>query len=217
MALLDSAALLAACKLHARVPSTTAFPTDAQWYTFLTEAENEIKLMIASQFPNALLGAPVLMTSSDSGYTYTFGVDAGTNAIHPLGAAQIFESLSSIPRNPMVPGRDFLMEPAKIRWLNNQARTFTAGPYARFVTPTYLIDGSTQPTLPLFTRMLMVWNACAKYASAGGQQDPTPYLTQEDDLWKKRVLPALATQYRQQGAVAGLTRAQRYPYSVQNR
>ncbi len=106
------------------------------------------------------------MTSADGGATYIFGTDAGSNNIVPLGDAEIFPDLASIPDCPLAEYDQYLIEGDKIRIPNNGTMTFAAGPYARFWTPTYAIDASTQPTLkPIQARGVFVWDAIIKYAA----------------------------------------------------
>jgi hypothetical protein len=214
MAYLDTADLVTRCNRLARVSSNASYPVAADWYDFLTQAENEIKTELASTLPNVIVAAPVLMTTPDNGATYVFGTDADNNELYPIGACQVFASLTDIPTNPFTPGVDYLMEGYRIRWLNNQTRTFTNGPYARFVPPTFTINASTEPTLPPMARLLLVYKAVAIYASSGGQQDPSPYLAMYEAN-KMSVWMALSTQFRGQGSVGALGGRQRLPFPIQ--
>lgn len=213
MAYLDTADLVARCNRLARIPTNASFPVASDWYDFLTQAENEVKTELASILPNVLVGAPVLMATADGGYTYTFGTDADANLLYPIGSCAVYPSQNDIPTNPLVPGVDYLMEGERIRWLNNQQRTFSNGPYARFVAPTFTINASTEPTLPPLARLLLVYKAVAIYAASGGQQDPTPYLMLYEQN-KPNVWAVFSTQFRGQGSVAALGGRARLPFPV---
>lgn len=212
--LMGSADLLDRAYRLVRKPSNSVFPASTDWYAFFTEAENEIKLAISALVPNALMGAPTIMTTADSGLTYTFGNDQDGNPLFPIGAVQVFNQLTSFPSSPFIPGQDYWMEGTTIRWPNNVPRTFSAGPYARFVSPTFVIDGSHDPNLPVPFRMLILYRAAAKYAASGGQQDPGPYEQMYQAFWQSAVLPMLSTQFRNQGAVAALQRPRAYPFPL---
>lgn len=208
MATWDAADLLARCQRLTRVPASTNFPTSTDWYAWMTDAQLAIKNDLAVEVPDAMMGAPTLMSSADGGYTYTFGTDAQSNAIFPIGKVQIYQSLASIPTSPYVPGQDYLMEGTQIRWTNNQKMP---APYGRWVTPPLVIDGSTQPTIPLQARMLIVYFACATYAASGGQQDPTPYLNLYN-FHRDQVVTSFKKQFLNQGAIASLRRPGVLPY-----
>ena len=89
MAKYDSADLLARCYRAAQRPTTDAQQTSVDWYAFLTEAQDEWFSHLASICPEVLYGNPVVMTSADGGYTYTFGVDADGDPIFPMGHIEI--------------------------------------------------------------------------------------------------------------------------------
>lgn len=208
MAQYDTAELLARCILQAQVPSSVTFPTAANWYTWMTDAQVAIKSDLAVEMPAAMMNAPTLMSSADSGATYTFGTDAGSNPIYPIGRVDIYRSLSDVPDNPMTPGVDYLMEGYRIRAPRNGTMS---APYGRWVTPAYKIDASTEPTLPLHARPLIVYLACAYYASSGGQQDPSPYLALYN-FHREQVVTTFKKQFGNQGSAAGLRRAVVLPY-----
>lgn len=141
------------------------------WYDFLTEAQPEVYQDVFSVFPEMGFSAPLLLTTADGGLTYTFGLDAGgVDLIRPMGHTELYPSLTAIPDDPLIIGEDFLVEGSLIRTLNHKARTFTAGPYARFtLLPEAAIDAATQPQLmPKHARMLLVWKALASWAARPG-------------------------------------------------
>lgn len=180
MAYLDSADLLARCKALAQRPSTDEDMSDAQWYSFLTEAQDYWTKVLAQHDPKRLSGAPTALTTSDSGLTYTFGTT-------PIAVVEVTDGKGGWPMfiGPYWdPATDFTWEGSTtLRSARNVARTFTNGLYARWVPQPGVIDGSTQPTLPTEYRLLLPARACVLYARRGGYRDPQPYLEEERRLW----------------------------------
>jgi len=179
---LDSADLLARCKRESGVPSTTEFPADADWYAWLGDAQKHYYDLIAAHAPWALLEAPVLLTSADSGVTYTFA-----SSISPL-FVELYSTTGSagrllIPGPYSDPGADYVWEGDTIRFPGNKAKTFSGGPYARIITPPTTIAADVEPTLPKNLRPVLVPHACVLWASRGGMRDPTPFQAREDKLW----------------------------------
>jgi hypothetical protein len=137
------------CKLHARRPGDRRrrCPTRAGT-VFLTEAQPEVHSDLFTRYPDLAYGAPLLLTSADGGFTYTFGLDAAGDAIRPMGHAEIYPNLRAIPDSPLIIGEDYLFEGSLIRTLGNRAKTWANGPYARLVIrPDAAIDAATQPVL----------------------------------------------------------------------
>ena len=180
MAYLDSADLLARCKALAQRPSTDEDMSDAQWYSFLTEAQDYWTKVLAQHDPKRLSGAPTALTTSDSGLTYTFDTT-------PIAVVEVTDGKGGWPMfiGPYWdPATDFTWEGSTtLRSARNVARTFTNGLYARWVPQPGVIDGSTQPTLPTEYRLLLPARACVLYARRGGYRDPQPYLEEERRLW----------------------------------
>ena len=176
MASLDVADCITEIKRICRIPDVTEYPASSDYYAMLRNAENRVKRDAGMLCPNALWGSPTLLTSADGGYTYTFGTDGGSNAIEPIGQVAIYRNKANIPFYPMVSNEEYVYESGKIRMTENVPRTFGDGPYAQFITPTYVIDGSSNTmTLPYQWRMCAVYDACAQYALSGGVLDPSPY------------------------------------------
>jgi hypothetical protein len=203
MATWDSADLLARCKRFARRPTTDESYPDPDWYASLTEAQAEAITDLAARAPDALYPPPVLLTSADGGKTYTFGTDPAGDLEFPLGHAEIYASLKNIPDEPLEPGLDFIVEGQRIRIPNDRTKTFTDGPYARFVVQPRAIDASTQPTLqPKSARIMIVFKAVEKWASRPGSgADPSYWGRQYDSAFGKSLL-ALRTQYNMAAAQA---------------
>lgn len=211
MAEFDTADLLTRCKRMSRVPVTTEFAADTDWYAWLGEAENRVKGDLAPIVPKALIGAPTALTTADSGLTYTFGTDSDGNNILPIGNVEVYRNLADIPWAPLTPGVDFLFEGERIRGMNNQPVYGSGGTlYARFITPTLKINASTAPTLePVQMRELLVYDAVRRYYEAGGLRD----IQSAEDRYQSGLMKWIATlqtQYSQQmsrAALRGQTRA----------
>lgn len=167
-------------KRDARIPTTATFPADADLYSWLTRAEALWKPAIAGVYPYGMYSAPTLMTSSDSGVTYT--ISGETN---PL-AIEVYASLTGpelIAGQYDDSGADYVWEVSKIRMTNSTARTFAAGPYARYVASPGNVDGSTASTLsPSWTRQILVDRALIYWARAS-EKDAAPFEAQEIETW----------------------------------
>lgn len=189
--------LLRRCKQHARRPTTDAAVPDDLWYDWLTEAQVEVFHDLFSRFPTLQTSAPTRLTSSDGGYTYTFGTDIDGDPFYPMGFAQIFPDLRSIPDSPLIPGEDYEVEGYLIRIPNNRARTFSAGPYARWVAmPDQAIADDANPLLyPKEARMLLVWRAVESWARRQGSgADPGVYALEYQKA-RERIFLKLATTF----------------------
>lgn len=195
MALFDTADLLARCKRYARRPSTdAAFDADF-WYALLTEAQLRQVRLIAAHAPHAMLSAPVLMTTADGGLTYTIPVSALPAGQIPL-AVTVRASRTGqvlVPGEEWSAGADFTVEAGfVIRIPDGKTRSFSSGPYARFILEPGIIDGSHAPTLmPASARMLVVWDALEHWASIPGVgQDPAYYTNQYAiEAWGNPMIP----------------------------
>ena len=177
--------------------------TDATW-DLLSDAQDYWFRIFAATRPEPLYGAPVLMTTADLGYTYTFGLDAEGQPIFPLGHVEIRESRTGrllIPTADWGSG-DFVMEGDRIRIPGGRTKTFSTGPYARFVTPPTKINAATQPLLkPRDARILIVLRAAIMWANQGGLRDPKSWEQEEAVQWGA-ISSALATQYHLSGALS---------------
>jgi hypothetical protein len=180
MAQYDSADLLSRCKALAQRPATDEDMSDAQWYIFLEEAQTYWIGQLAAHCPEVMYGAPELMTSSDGGYTYTV-------ANYPLGHMEIRASRNGALLRPgpeWDDAADYTQEGQTIRIPGGRTRSFTDGPYARYVAVPGLLNASTAPVMkPAHMRLLLVPRACYIYAARGGYRDPTPFLQMEQKLW----------------------------------
>lgn len=178
--------------------------TDATW-DLLKEGQEHWVAIIASTVPEALYGAPVLLTSADGGKTYTFGNDGNGQPIFPLGHVEIRASRTGrllIPTAEYGNG-DFVMEGDRIRIPGNKSKTFGGvGPYARFVTMPDTLDATHQPIIkPGPARILIVLRAAITWANQGGLRDPSPWEREEAEKWGLW-LNAYRTQFHLAGAQA---------------
>jgi hypothetical protein len=178
----DAADLLDRAKRLGGVPTTTEFPADADWYAWITEAHAHWVAVIAAQAPWAMTEAPILLTSADSGETYTFA-----GSISPL-TVELYDTKDGrllAPAGYHNSGGDYVWEGDKIRFPGGVKKTFSNGPYARYITPPTTVDGSTAPTLkPAYARVLLVVpRAVAFWAERGGMRDPTAFYRMETKAW----------------------------------
>ena len=191
MASFDTADCLVQIRRQCRIQDVTEYPADADLYAFLRDGENRVKHEVGSMCPEILRGAPVLMTSADGGYTYTFGVDGESNAIAPIGHVSIYPSRSQIPFEPLISGVEYVFEGTKIRFTEYTPRTFGDGPYAQFITPTLVIAATTTlVTLPVQLRLLAVHDACIRYAQSGAVLDSTPYEAAYESEFQRQISTA---------------------------
>ena len=179
MALYDSADLLAKVKALAQRPASDEAITDAQWYLWLGDAQTYWMTQIATHCPDLNVTVE-LMASSDGGATYTLSAS-------PIGHVEVRSRRNGELLRPgpdWDPNSDYVPEGQTIRIPDGRTRTFTNGPYARYVKVPGALDGSTAPVLkPEFCRLLLVPQACYYYATSGGYRDPAPYLLMAQKLW----------------------------------
>lgn len=203
MANFDSADCLARVKADLNRPATDEALSDAQLYSYLTEAQQRVVTLIAANCPEAMYSAPTALTTADSGATYTFGTDVDSAQIFAMGLVELRDGLKG---RVILPGNDwddtterFIFDGTKIRWPGQRTRTFSTGLYARFITPPNVVSAASAPVLvPRFARILMVYDACAR-ATRRLKQDYTMYEELFDRSWQTEILPALLKQYMAEG------------------
>lgn len=180
----DSADLLARLKRTAAIPATTEYPTDAQAYQLLSEAQHYWMMEMATHVPESQYTAPRQLTSADGGVTYTFPNPwpGGSGTVEAY-ACEIYDRIDGRRLTPGAfwqPERDYVFEGNLIRFAGNKAKTFTNGPYARYVAHAPEITASVQPVLrPNAARLLVILRAAAYHAARGGLRDPQPYYDAE--------------------------------------
>jgi len=205
MANFDSPDILSRIKALLNRPSTDEAITDAQYYVMAGDAQRRVVSLLAFHAPEAMYGAPTLLTTADSGATYTFGTDADGANISPIGHIELRESKTGAMIPPAsewdISTLAYLFESDKIRWPGQKTRTFADGPYARFVTMPGLLNASTAPTLkPLYARELIVYDAAERAAVRVGL-DPTPF-GQMFDARFPEVLQTIISSFHGAGIVA---------------
>lgn len=214
MALYDSATLLSDLKFQLMRPDTDQAYSDAQLYRLLTLAQVDVVNSVAAQFPRALMEAPTLMTSADGGLTYTVdALDADGEAVQPFGHAEVYAKLNGGELYGSTYGageQDVVFEGGRIRLPGARARTFSAGPYIRYVKPCPDISASSEPVLqPKDARILIVYRALVLAQSRGGLRDTSWARELYDRAWagspatgELGFLGRYATQYAQQYSAA---------------
>lgn len=207
---MTSAQLLARFKLLANRPTTDEAWSDANIYLLLEQAQREINVELAMHVPQANITAPTLLTSGDSGLTYTTTSDV-------IGGLEVYPTISSTvaltPGAYDSDGADYVFEaPRTIRMIGHQARTFAGGPYARWVGDTSTLGASNEPTLkPAAAHIAIVYRALQEYCRVGGYRDPSYWYDAEQRvLWgdpasagSVGIIPALKNQYRPMGRSRG--------------
>jgi hypothetical protein len=166
MADYDVADLLARCRRELQRPTTDLAFTDPDFYAWLTEAEAHWLPILALHAPGHMLTAPTQLNTTDN---IVFSFPGLTEA--PL-AVSITESLTG---EPLVrgafwdPDADYVWEGATIRMPGNRERSFSDGPYGRWIAPPATINVSTDSNIkPERLRILLVHHACMLGAERGG-------------------------------------------------
>lgn len=178
MALWDRAWMLAEAKALLNRPSSDLGMSDTIWYQFLTTGQAKWFEIIAAHAPHVLYAAPELLTTADSGATYTFASTPFPGGSIELRASRSGQVLSIGPE--WDDSVDFTWEGDKLRVPGGRTRTFSGGPYARYIAAPSAIDASTEPTLkPPAARRLIVFDACAQAAVRMGSHDPAVFRDME--------------------------------------
>lgn len=171
MATFDSTWCLARLLEVTGRPATDADLTAPIGYSFLTSAQLDVARELAMHIPHAMAVTEQMTTSDSLTYSVTFPI---------LGYLQVFTD--SRLDDPMVEtgeaggGDYFRAGISSITLTGGRTRTFSDGPYARYVPTPDVIDASTEPTLvPQDALWAVVWRAAEVYATRGGLRDPAPY------------------------------------------
>ena len=160
-------------------------------YLALADAQDAVITKISGIVGRAMYGAPTLMTTADSGLTWTFGTDGNGYPLVPL-AAHVYLSLSAIPSYPWNPGQDYLDEGSTIRMPNNTPYTGTL--YWQGITPPQQISASVQPILnPPAARILICIKAVQTFAEEAIRN---PSLVDEMQMRWDREFPEQMTAIR---------------------
>ena len=146
----------------------------ASLYRLLSEAESAILDYIAARVPSALISAPILLTSSDGGYTYDMKDGNGT-VVYAQGHVRVYVRLEDIPSAPLTEGVDYTLEGDLLRVPNNRTWSFANGPYVQAVNDPIALSASVNPTIPVRARDAMIAYAAAEFCDQGGIKDPSPH------------------------------------------
>jgi hypothetical protein len=177
----DSVTLYERFKMYQRRPEQDEKLDSDGVYALLSDAQQQVVVEIANHVPHMLLGPPTQMVTADNGLTYTFGTDGDGDNIFPIGSVEIAarNGRSTLYASAYADGSlDYVLEGDRIRMPRGRARTFTSGPYARFITPPPEITAVVQPMArikPKSARMLIVYRALVNWANLGGELDPRPF------------------------------------------
>ena len=177
MALYDAATLLERLRFYLARPDADETYTDAQLYALLSDAQAMVYAEVAGKFPRVLMGAPELLTTADGGLTYRLAsTDADGDPVWPMGHAEVYARLGTggeLYGSTYASGEgDVVFEGGTIRLPRAVARSFSDGPYVRYVPTPGAISASSQPTLqPKDARMLIVFRALVLAQARGGFRD----------------------------------------------
>ena len=177
MAYESSAELLAGFDFFGMRPDTDESILDPTKYILLEQAQKHIYGVFATHVPAVLYAAPAKLTTADSGLTYTF-----PDSVFPSGNVEIRASRNGELLIPTVDwgSGDYVWEGDTIRSPNGKAKTYSDGPYARYVVPAGTLNAANEPTLePPKARILILYYALYLFAERGGgmnQIDPNRYL-----------------------------------------
>lgn len=167
--------------------------------TWLADAQESVYADLAPIAPAAFVSAPVQLITSDGGVTYTYPGSA-----YPFGHTEVYaqesggRDLYATTYNQW--GGDFVVEGALIRTPGNRPRTYSVGPYARFVGFPARISNVVEPSLqPEQARELILWKALENAAEvSAGAMDATVWSAKYNDA-RRRWITTWGTQYRAQG------------------
>jgi hypothetical protein len=178
MATWDSADLLARVKRYAARPTADEQMDDAGWYALLTEAQAHWIPILATHVPDAMMGAPTLLTANGDNTLYSFPANTIV-----YGRAEFYDGIDGIRLRVGAyddPSADLVVTAAGVITPLGRSRTFGGGLYARWVPGPTDISAATEPViLPKHVRILLVWNALARWAAIGQQADPSYYESME--------------------------------------
>jgi len=142
-------------------------------YQMLSEAQNEVIADLAAICPHILYPTVATaslpqLTISAAGDVATFGTDANSYSIFPMGKGGIFASLNDIPTNPLIEGVDYMNEGTQIRALNGSTLPSTLYWYG--IGQPADIDATHQPAInPESARELIGIRAAYNFGTEGNR------------------------------------------------
>jgi hypothetical protein len=176
--------------------------TEARTYQVLADAQEQVYTEFSPMVPHVFVSPPLQLTTTDGGQTYTFGQD-----VYPFGHVEVYAEEGA--GRPLYAttyddrGGDFVIEGALIRTPGNQTRTYSRGPFARYVGFPPRITAAVAPSLqPPGARELILYRALVLAADVpNGEMDPTPWEVRYTDA-KQRWTRTWQTQYATQAGAA---------------
>ncbi len=201
----ESSDLLALFNVLAGRPAADAITATAK-YLRLTRAQNRVIALMQAVAPNSLYphvgynSLPTL-TTTDGGYTFTFGTDTNGYAKFPMGKGGIYQNLNDIPDYPLMPGRDYMLEGTQVRAPNNSPLPATLYWYG-FAQPDDITAISQPALMPEASRELIVVDAVRQFAKEFARNGPLAQTMSDewDRLWPIYCL-VWKTQFRDGGAL----------------
>ena len=203
-----SAGLLSQLIETLQLPPVRESPTDAQLYTLLSNAQRKMITLLAVHVPQTQVAASELLTTTDSGETYTL-------TYYPLGQVEIRHGRAGpvlIPGADWNDWADFVIEGQTIRTPGGRTKTWANGLYARYVRAPDVISATVDPVIqPPYAGLAIVYEAAAEFAMQGGLRDPAPYqlllqrflLGDPNTPGHLGLIDSLKVQYFGQGGVTG--------------
>lgn len=162
-------------------PTSDQSVTTAQWYSLLSDGQAYWTKQIAIHAPQELITAPTAMTAGSGNLTYTF-----PSSVRPLYVLVYTSATGDFlrPGSWDDPQADYVWEGSQIRMTRGAARVFPSTvPYARYVAPATVMDGSTAPTLlPTDARILCVYYAAAEWARRGLKREARAFEEKMNEL-----------------------------------
>lgn len=180
MANWDSADLLQRLIDLLRLPTddsgnlVTQDTTTTKLYRYLSDAQQTTYNDLNARIPRAFIGAPVLLTSSDGGYTYPIKDSTGAT-IYASGSSKVYARLEDIPDRPLIEGYHYTLEGDLLRIPHNRTWAFSTGPYIQPATEPVAITASQGLTLPTLCGPMILNKAAEMFSREGGLRDWTPY------------------------------------------
>ncbi len=176
--------------------------TDTRAYLFLADAQESVVAELAPIAPNAFIGAPQQLVTSDGGRTYTYPGGA-----YPFGHVEVYAQETGgrtlYATSYGNSSGDFVFEGALIRTPGNRQRSYTSGPWARYAAIPARLSASVEPSIaPDAARERILFKALELAAEvSGGAMDPTPWATKYAQA-RQRWVTLWQTQYQSAGMVA---------------
>lgn len=202
----DSADLLDRFQMYLGRGTGGAMDADELWttarcYTWLADAQEAVYADLAPVAPHAFVSAPVQLSTSDGGVTYTFG------SAYPFGHVEVYAQESG--GRPLyattygITGGDFVIEGDTLRTPGNRTRTYVSGPWARFTGFPARMSASVEPSLaPDAARELILFKALEAAADvSNGTMDNAPWIEKYAQA-KRRWTVVWQTQFQSAGNAA---------------